>query len=451
MKPTSFLKSITALFTFLMPTVSLADIIDANEAYEAQNYKSALNQYLDLAQLGSNQAKYNVAVMYFKGLGTEKDLAKALGWAQLVDENENKAVIPLLQTIKQELNTGDTEAIIAAANEITEQYGHDVILQKLAPIAYQDKNSPANDTSQFELVIIDRPAPKFPMSALRSGTQGWVRTGFDVYPDGSVRNIYVIESVPEGVFDEVTIEAINQFRFKVTYAEDVEPYPVSARQMIQYELAVKDKEKLTNRYQEHLDKLKKFADKGHPDAQYYYALAASSQSLISNYVKLDEVEVNQWLLKAAQNGQLEAQYLLGQNILSGKGCKVEKQKGINWIVNAANQGHAKSARKSYHLLTKNNQLNQTNLPPEFWLKKAAENGDPESQLEYAHFLVFSQTDATLIAEAEDYLKRYLKARDKSVKYHQTMAQIYKLNNHDKKAQKELKKAEKMAKKLGWEI
>lgn len=260
----------------------------------------------------------------------------------------------------------------------------------------------------------------------------------------------MIESVPEGKFDEATLEAVEHFKFKVSFAEGIEPYPVTATQTIQYELAVNDKNILSKLYKKHLKKLENLAHKGHPDAQYYYALAASSQSLVNNYVKLDDVQVNDWLLKAAQNGNLDAQYQLGQNILSGKGCKVEKQKGIDWIVYAADKGHPKAARKAYHLLTKNQHLNNTNLAPEHWLKQAADQGDPESQLEYAHFLAIkgNKTDKVQI---EKYLEQYLKERNKSVKYHQVKAQLYQLEGNPKKAQKELKKAKKMAKKLGWEI
>ncbi len=442
-------KWLTAFCLFFSYTVIQADIIDANEAYENQNYESAFEQYLELAQLGNSQARYNVAVMYLKGQGTLIDYGKAYGWAQLVDYENNADLINLVDEIEKKLTKEELDEAKTAAEVVKNNFGDDAIYSKLAPISYQAKD-PSDNKKEFNIQIINRPAPRYPMSEYRRGTQGWVRVGFEVYPDGSARNIYVIESVPAGIFDEVTLEAVERFKFKASFAEGVEPYPVSARQTIQYELPVNDEKKLTKLYQQHLEKLEKLAHKGHPDAQYYYALAASSQSLVNRYVKLDDVAVNDWLLKAAQNGNLDAQYQLGQNILSGKGCKVEKQKGIDWIVYAADKGHPKAARKAYHLLTKNQHLNNTNLTPEHWLKQAADQGDPESQLDYAHFLAFngSETDKVRI---EKYLEQYLEERDKSVKYYQVKAQLYRLENNEKKAQKELKKANKLAKKLGWEV
>lgn len=438
------------LLSMLTCFTTSADILDARNAYDNKDYESAFTQYMELARLGNGQARYNVAVMYFKGQGTDKDLAKAYGWAQLVDYETDNEFIDLVAEIEKKLNDQELEEAQSEAQKIKAQFGEDAIFSQLAPISYQSQNT-ENSENEYKLDIIKRPAPRYPVSELRRGTQGWVQVGFDVYPDGSVRNIYVIESIPEGVFDEVTVEAVEQFKFNVSFNDGVDPYPVTARQTIQYELAVKDKNKLTNLYQVRLEKLEKLAKQGHPDAQYYYALAASSKSLINKYIKLNDVEVNQWLLKSAQNGNLDAQYHLGQNILSGKGCQIEKQKGIDWIVHAADKGNAKAARKAYHLLTKNSQLNNTDYPPEHWLQKAADAGDPESQLEYAHFLAFNQPSAATIPMVQKYLKNYLKERDKSVKYHQVMAQLYTLENNEKKANKELKKAKKLAKKLGWEI
>jgi TonB family protein len=434
--------------TMICTAVS-ADILDASEAYQNQDYESAFEQYLELAHLGNTQARYNVAVMYFQGQGVAKNLNKAYGWAKLIDFETNSDLINLVNEIEKQLTPAELDQAKQMAKHIQAEYGDDEIFSKLAPISYQPNNN--NSSEEYTLKITQRHAPRYPKAELQKLRQGWVRAGFDVYPDGSVRNLYVIESVPEGVFDEVTLEALEKFKFDINFKEGVKPYPIQVTQMVQFELAVKNKKKLAQVYKEHVEKLEDLAHKGHPDAQYYYALAASAQSPINQYIKLDHVEVNDWLLKAAQNGNLDAQYLLGQNILSGKGCQVEKQKAIDWIVFAADKGHAKSARTAFHLLTKSDQLNNTNKPPEYWLKKAADGGDPESQLEYAHFLAFSQKNSEAISSAKRLLKQYLKERDKSVKYHQVMAQLYTLENDEKKAKKEMKKANKLAKKLGWDI
>lgn len=439
---------IIALILFMR--TAQADIIDANEAYDNKDFTTAFNEYQELSKLGNETAIYNSAVMLMNGEGVAIDLIKAYAWSSLLNDENKPEWNNLTKTLHQQFNQEQRAQAETMASEFRSLYGSESIYAKLAPITYQEKESSTKE-HEFDIKILERKAPRYPMTALRNGNQGWVRLGFYVYPDGSARDFYVIESVPEGMFDEVSINAVSQFKFDVNYKQGIEPYPIQSRQTIQYELNVSDETSLAKSYNEHLEKLEKLAKKGHPDAQYYYALAASSRSMINKYVELDDVSVNEWLLKAAQNGNHDAQYQLGQNILSGKGCKVEKQKGVDWLVYAADKGHAKSARQAYKMLTKSAYLNNTNKPPSHWLKKAAEGGDPESQLDYAHHLAFSTPEPESTTLISKYLKAFLKERDKNVKYYQTMAQLYILKGNPKKAEKELKKAQKMAKKLGWKI
>jgi TPR repeat protein len=274
-----------------------------------------------------------------------------------------------------------------------------------------------------------------------------------VYPDGSVRHPYVIESVPSGVFDEVTLDAIAGFRFKLTFKDGVEPHPIHARQMIQFTLPTgQSDESLADIYQQRLDTLRQQADAGHPDAQYYYALAASSRSLIKDHVNLSAESVNDWLLKAAQNGQLDAQYQLGYNIFYGKGCQADKQRGVNWLTLAAQNGHPKAARQAHRLLQRHDLHSASDQPSDYWLLKAAESGDVEAKLDYAAHLVnapaLTAEHSTLVNQL---LKGYREERDPTVTYHQVMARYHSLMGDDKKAARAHNKAVKLADKLGWDL
>lgn len=430
---------------------SHADILSANQSYQNQQYQQALNQYKHLAKLGNNQARYQLASMYLKGHGVSVNTQLAFAWASLLSNQSDVKNLTLMNDIKTKLKSEDLAAAQQQAQLLAKQFADDVVLSQVAPIEFiPSENKPTSN--EYHLTVKERQAPRYPRSELIYGTQGWVRVDFEVYPDGSARNFFIKESVPEGVFDEVTIEAVQAFRFQVDFNADVAPYPINVSQLIQFDLRLKDKPSVAKMYQQRLDELKQLAEDGHPTAQYYYALAASSRSMIKDHVNLDDVSVNEWLLKAAQNGNADAQYQLGYNILTGKGCQVEKQKGINWIVYAAQQGHAKAARQAYQQLTQNKQLKASDKPPQYWLKQAADHGDPEAQLDYAQYL--SQAPESTQAEVktiEKYLDLYLKERDKSVKYYLVSAQMYRLLEHDKKAKKYQKKAEKLAKKLGWEI
>ncbi len=56
-------------------------------------------------------------------------------------------------------------------------------------------------------------APKYPRSAQRRNTSGWVDLGFTVSRDGSVHSIEIIDSTPGMVFDDAATKAVSQWRF----------------------------------------------------------------------------------------------------------------------------------------------------------------------------------------------------------------------------------------------
>jgi len=65
-----------------------------------------------------------------------------------------------------------------------------------------------------ELKRVTYVPPKYPRSAQRRNTSGWVDLGFTVGRDGSVHTIEIIESTPESVFDEAATKAVSQWRFE---------------------------------------------------------------------------------------------------------------------------------------------------------------------------------------------------------------------------------------------
>ncbi len=431
-----------------------ADFDTASEAYNNKRYETAYNEFHRLAKIGNKRAQFNLGVMYLNGEFVTKDLYKAYAWGKLSEHADRPEFGQISSTLEKQFSPEELQQATAAFEQLKANFGDARIYTSLSPIKYQSPEQ-AKKSKTFDVNIIERKAPKFPEKAYHQGIQGWVTMGFDIYPDGSVRHPYVIESFPANVFDEATIDAVSKFKFAVNFKDGVEPHPVMATQTIEYQMKTRDSASVQNRikqkFQERLAKLKSFAEQDAAQAQYVYAVAGSA-NLIPEDSRITAEEANQWLLKAAQNGHVQAQYHLGRNILRGKGCQVEKQKGIDWIVFAAEQGHPKSSRLAYRLLTKHEHLNNTDKAAEHWLKLAAENGDPEAQLDYAQHLVFdTDQPAQHTAEAKSWLQAYDKNRDKSVAYYLVKAQIHRLEKQPKQAEKAQKKAAKMAKKLGWEI
>ncbi len=52
--------------------------------------------------------------------------------------------------------------------------------------------------------------PNYPIEALKKCIEGWVEFEVTVMPDGSFENVKIIESHPEGIFDEAAKEALKK-------------------------------------------------------------------------------------------------------------------------------------------------------------------------------------------------------------------------------------------------
>ena len=87
----------------------------------------------------------------------------------------------------------------------------------------------------------------------------------------------------------------------------------------------------------------------------------------------------EWLNKATDQGNVYAEYVLGTNYLNGyKGFKKDITKGVNFIMRSAKHGFAgaQTILGSCYLLGVG--VAQNTAEGFKWLRKAAEQGDPEA-------------------------------------------------------------------------
>jgi protein TonB len=61
---------------------------------------------------------------------------------------------------------------------------------------------------------IFRVNPKYPMDAMRKGTQGWVKLAFDVNEIGKVVNVSIIDSQPKRIFDQAARQALRKWKYQ---------------------------------------------------------------------------------------------------------------------------------------------------------------------------------------------------------------------------------------------
>ncbi len=71
--------------------------------------------------------------------------------------------------------------------------------------------SGAGDGEAIPLVTIE---PQWPREALLKGTEGWVLLQFTINPDGSTKDVTVVDSNPRRLFDREATRAIYKWKFK---------------------------------------------------------------------------------------------------------------------------------------------------------------------------------------------------------------------------------------------
>ena len=76
------------------------------------------------------------------------------------------------------------------------------------PAEFEDKNQPKHING---IRLLSQPSPRYPVNAASKGVQGCVTVLFGISPDGKTLEPEILESNPKGVFDQVTLDAINNY------------------------------------------------------------------------------------------------------------------------------------------------------------------------------------------------------------------------------------------------
>lgn len=73
--------------------------------------------------------------------------------------------------------------------------------------------------------------PIYPNRAASRGIEGWVRIEFTILADGLVKDAIVVQAMPEAVFDEAALAAIEQWQFKPKMVNGVAVSQRAAQQL----------------------------------------------------------------------------------------------------------------------------------------------------------------------------------------------------------------------------
>lgn len=448
----STMKRTLITILILLSSTSHADFFDAQENYQNENFLAAYTEYLTLSKLGNYQSQYNAAVMLTKGQGVEKNLVEAYAWAK-TSEPGNEKYKELTAIISNILSNEDLDSAEKLSNSFIEKYGYVNAKVLIGPVITAQENE--EDVNQVKLISTSKTPPMYPRAQLVKGMEGWVDIMYNVYPDGSVRDIHIIDDMPKDAFAVAALRSVEPYTytFEKNGVKTTIDEPISAMTRIFFKLAssVKaDPGALSPKQKSQISELSQKAKEGDLDARYSYAVLF--ETFLRQKGEIPAEQINEWLFNLAQNGVIDAQYRLGKNIYYGKACKVEKQKGVDWIMNAAQLGDANAEYMAYQMLQNKSVINQSEQTPIYWLRQAAENGSSIAQMRLAKEISLmehpSQDELKL---ASSYLKSYAKSLYKTIQWHQTNALLqHKMNNH-KKALSSIKTALKKAAKVGWNL
>lgn len=451
-----------------------ADFNTALDAYEQENYQAAYEEFYELATLGEKRSQFNLGVMYYQGQFVERDLNKAYAWIKLSLDgelaNEQQQRIYNIVSEKADLSQAESEY-----EKLAQQYSTPVILKRFFPVLRPDRNG-----KQAEVLKIVE--PKYPREAAMKGIGGYTRFRFDLDKKGMPRNISVIESFPEGVFEKESLKAIKKWKFKPSLDAAGNPVPQkNLRYTLEFKLVTNDSEKydvfatltdpsiewqnkilpdipkrqlrkdgnvelnvvfdidksgkatrirlpqsdkkdytdeimdvidewkfkviepikdvsatITFTYEsistlrpkpEYLEQFHTAALEGDAHGEFMYGL------LLEKYPVLeDSKEPNEWYFSSAIKGHPSAQYLLGKNLITGKGCESDKTKGIEWLVRAAANGQL-NAKLELGLIYANNSDLESHKAAKSFLGTAVERNLSElAKLKLAWLLIESPYD-----------------------------------------------------------
>jgi hypothetical protein len=355
-----------ALAILLSVTPAQADLYSAQVAYEKHDFKTAFQQFKELAELGQPEAQYNLAALYARGEGVPINLTYAHAWASLAGQNGEAKGASLATTLEPQL----TPTSLRISADIQAQYNQATLNTRLLPRMLKGKEYEDRDPVR----ISQRFQPIYPAPAQQQGIQGEVYVEFIVAPDGHPRIPRILYAVPSGYFEPTVRESVMR---SVYLPARINGEPISTSVSMFYlfkisDASIRDYGNLERRV--HETKLK--AEAGDPSAEMLYGM------MIAGLPQLNQTydQALPWFLKAAQAGAPYAQYQIGTGLLIGHGCQCDTGKGEVWLEKAAQADQADAQVSLAEFLLKDKSNREAVTGAMVWLERAAKQGNSSAKL-----------------------------------------------------------------------
>lgn len=362
-----------------------ADLYSASQEYKKGDYAHALSDFLSLAKLGQPQAQLSVAVMYYKGQGTNPSDIHAYAWATLAAGNGEAEGRKLADAIRPQLAPGSERV----AGWITAPYTAEALSQRLLPARVPPTHQSAAEhrawIKECHPVRVDQWV--YPDDARRQGMEGDVFVAYTLMPDGRARVPRVILDVPQGVFGAATRKSILHDRFAPLPPGS---QPVQCVSFYRFVIGAGTSEFEYQGLSAYVDKVRRNAQAGDPNSQLLYGMLL---------VGLPQLEKRSdaglpWFLRAAQSGLAPAQFEVGYSLLMGLDCERNDGKAIKWLRMAAAQNEPNAEVTLAIGAMKGSPGFGSIEQAKSWLEQAAARGNHDGEL-YLSALLAAGPDPSL--------------------------------------------------------
>jgi TonB family protein len=456
------LKPLILIYLLIFSFPILANFTNAEKYYNQGEYSKSFDEYHKLAKLGNIRAQYRLAVMHFDGIGVEKNAIKAFAWSKTAGSSKSSTKT-LSDKIAKTLNGYELEKAHSLKDHYILNYGIIATNSTLGPILAESnlKNNSifteygSHNDSNFNNVSINKENNaklEYPKKAIKKSSRGWVDLYFNIYPNGKIHDISILQQYPHELFASAAIEYVQKITFEF-YMDNKRVTPNENIITIQrFKFGEEGRSGLVGRKTKRkISEIYHSAVKGNIEDQYHYTNLF--YTILNKTGMASEKMINSWLFKASRYGFDLAQYRLGRNIYFGNSCVEDQQKGFEWIIKSAQRNNNKAQYLAYQIIHNNPKIkNVSGKPAHEWLTLSAENNSDISQFILAKHSVaklnLSDKDINL---ATKYLDNYAINVGKTIDWYETKIKLLITIKQFKEAKKSIKVAMKMAKKANWNL
>lgn len=209
------------------PSHSLNDTAEAHLRCEGYRYgergypedhEQAFRWCTESAELGDPGGQSILASLYYFGLGAEQNYRDALYWYTLA-ANRRKPYAALTLSYMYFYGQGtdvDVETAYMYLSRSADLGNEEA--QELLDLYKDNPAQPVPSEGEIQALLdkhgVAKVAPVYPIHAQRLGLEGYVIVDYCIDREGRTHNIWIIESVPEGVFDSAALAAAKHFRYQ---------------------------------------------------------------------------------------------------------------------------------------------------------------------------------------------------------------------------------------------